>query len=136
MNTEAGMVPYTDDHAAHRWFADKLNSIRSEVAEMARAWDELVVGSSWLALETLKIEAPSLTPRSIEQVLEIRERLAPELMGFRYEMEKFGARLAATPWEPAFSREVARMIASDIEPTLRELQQKSEDLRRGSSGKA
>lgn|GEM_PF-5222155 len=131
MNARSGLIPYTDDQGAFRWFANRLLAVRAEAVGVANEWADLAVGSSWLGLETMRMEAPNLVPQSIEHVMEIRERLSSELHGFRLEMAKLGARLAATPWEPSFSREVARVITADVSPALQELRERSDDIRKG-----
>lgn len=109
--------------------AQLLVELAKHFPSVARALN--VTQSEFLKLKTNAIAAtvlrdtlPPVKPRSITDILALREQMAPELESFRAEMGRLATMIESEPWVPSFEKEVQEVVAKEVKPAFASLRRR------------
>jgi hypothetical protein len=122
---DLGLHPFTDSPVHARFLQRKLTRLYEDPL-MREAIRDLSPGmrEGEMGLQTVRLRLPRLGSLTASTVVALRQRCADSLDRLRDHLRALSHQIAAQPWSPEFDQSVRDLIASNIEPAVRELRRR------------
>jgi hypothetical protein len=129
---DLGLHPFTDNPLHARFLQRKLTRLyeeplmREAIRELSPAMREGETGT-----QTIRLHLPRLDNLTASTVVALRQRCADSLDRLRDHLRALSHQISSQPWSQDFEQDVRGMIASNVEPAVRDLKRRLHDERTG-----
>lgn len=125
-----GSIPFTDNDSYHDFLTRNYTPrLRGNAQGTNGLLPRLRSTASDLAVNILNSHLPDFECKSYEDILELRFLLDDAMQRFRSEMVRFAAKIRKSPWDDGYSEEMQRLVITDIEPAIAQLNRDAESIK-------